>query len=135
MLIENFPEHSKINEIGDQSRFHNTFSIYADAVGMLTVVLPNGWKDRLVRIQMENSVGLCISLNDLTISKLYAHRDKDLEYVEELFKHKLVRATELLPMVDNIPDEVYRVLEDYQEKKKRIKPKIEYFSKKYASII
>lgn len=81
--------------IGEGSPFHRTFGYYAHGVGEDTATLPDGWKDRLVEIRSEKTggaAGLCIDVHDLAISKLVAGRDKDLEFVAAMFKHKLVVA-------------------------------------------
>jgi hypothetical protein len=58
-----------------------------------TAKLPRGWKDRLVPIQTPNTggaTGLCLEVHDLAVSKLIAGRDKDLEYLRALLKHRLL---------------------------------------------
>jgi hypothetical protein len=52
-------------------------------VDFATSNLPEGWRDRLVKICNENTnniSGLCLEIHDLIISKLYAGREKDLEF-------------------------------------------------------
>jgi hypothetical protein len=69
--------------IGELSSFHDTFGYYAQAVDQTTSNLPEGWRERLVRICNENTndiSGLCLEIHDLTISKLYAGRKKDAEF-------------------------------------------------------
>lgn len=85
IMVEDSNEKSEMIEgaIGELSSFHNTFGYYAQAVDASTSVLPNGWKERLVKIRNENThgiIGLCLEIHDLMISKLYAGRQKDLEF-------------------------------------------------------
>ena len=37
--------------IGEESHFHEAFGIYADGVSETTSILPDGWRERLVKIQ------------------------------------------------------------------------------------
>lgn len=43
--------------IGELSVFHETFGYYAHGVDESTAVLPDGWKDRLVKVENENTRG------------------------------------------------------------------------------
>lgn len=79
--------------IGELSSFHLTFSYYAHGVSEDAAVLPAGWKQRLVPVSNENTkgaIGWCLEPHDLAISKLVAGREKDLEYVQVLLRHRLV---------------------------------------------
>jgi hypothetical protein len=80
--------------IGEGSPFHETFGYYAHGVGPTTAILPDGWRDRLVAVRNENTgggAGLCLEVHDLAVSKLAAGREKDLEFIEALLLHRLVR--------------------------------------------
>lgn len=80
--------------IGEGSPFHEEFGYYAQGVGPDTAVLPSGWQDRLVAINNENTkgvTGLCLEVHDLAISKLVAGRPKDIEFVQELIRNKMVQ--------------------------------------------
>ena len=80
--------------IGEGSSFHELHGYYAQGVGPETALLPSGWKDRLVVIRNENTngiAGLCIEVHDLAISKFVAGRFKDLEFIQELIRHAMVR--------------------------------------------
>ena len=81
--------------IGEASPFHQTFGYYAHGVGAETATLPSGWKDRLIPLSTANTagaVGLCLEANDLAVSKLAAGREKDLEFVAALIRHRLAQA-------------------------------------------
>lgn len=81
--------------IGELSVFHETFGYYAHGVDESTAVLPEGWKDRLVKVENENTrgaVGWCLEVHDLAVSKLAAGREKDLAFVESMLRHKLINA-------------------------------------------
>jgi len=80
--------------IGEGSPFHQTFGYYAHGVAEETAVLPAGWKERLVALHNENTgngTGLCLEVHDLAVSKLVAGREKDLDFVGGLLRHRLAK--------------------------------------------
>lgn len=91
---KNHPERAELIEgsIGELSLFHATFGYYADGVDEGTAILPAGWKDRLVPIRNENTLGKtgwCLDTHDLVIAAL-AGRDKDLDWAREAMRQGLV---------------------------------------------
>jgi len=85
--------------IGEGSSFHALHGYYAQGVGPETAVLPSGWKDRLVVVKNENTngiAGLCLEVHDLTVSKIVAGRIKDLEFIQELIRHEMIRKKTML---------------------------------------
>lgn len=79
--------------IGELSPFHQTFSYYAHGVGKDTVTLPDGWEQRLVPIQNDNTrgiIGWCLEIHDLLASKYVAGRERDIEFAAEAIKHGLI---------------------------------------------
>ena len=69
--------------IGEASLFHETFGIYAEGISEKTAVLPDGWRDRLVRYETPQTGGVvawCLDLHDLWLAKAVAGRPKDLEF-------------------------------------------------------
>ena len=95
----NRPERSDLIDgaIGEGSQFHEQFGYYAQGVGEATATLPDGWRDRLVRIRNANtgeSTGLCLEVHDLAISKYAAGREKDLAFTAALARYRMtVRKT------------------------------------------
>lgn len=92
--------------IGELSPFQDRFGYYAQGVGPETAVLPQGWAERLVKIQNQNTdlkIGYCLEPYDLAASKLAAGRDKDWAFVETLLSHRIVRADELLRRLEQLP--------------------------------
>lgn len=84
--------------IGEGSRFHEEHGYYAQGVGPETAVLPAGWQERLIEINNANTngvSGLCLEVHDLAISKLVAGRSKDLEFVQELVRQKMMQRSTL----------------------------------------
>lgn len=85
--------------IGEGSRFHDTYGIYAQGVGPRTAVLPAGWERRLVRIETPATapgVGLCLDVHDLAVSKYVAGRPKDLDFNGALARSGLTSKEALL---------------------------------------
>ena len=84
--------------IGERSMFHQSFGYYAHGVAEETAALPDGWVDRLVRIQNENTgggAGLCLKVHDLAVSKLVAGREKDVTFIRELIEHVMIQVSVL----------------------------------------
>lgn len=85
--------------IGEGSRFHQTHGYFAQGVGPDTATLPKGWRQRLVRVENQNTggyVGLCLDVHDLAISKYIAGREKDREFTHELARHGMTDKGTLL---------------------------------------
>ena len=85
--------------IGEGSKFHQTHGYFAQGVGPDTATLPKGWRQRLVRIENQNTggyVGLCLEVHDLAISKYIAGREKDREFTRELARHGMTDREMLL---------------------------------------
>ena len=79
--------------IGEGSPFHEQNGYYAQGVGPETAVLPDGWEERLIVVNNENTngvSGLCLEIHDLAISKLVAARPKDLQFVQELIQQEMI---------------------------------------------
>jgi len=106
--------------IGEGSPFHETFGYYAQGVAEETATLPDGWKERLVRICNENTrhiSGLCLEVHDLAVSKLVAGREKDAEFVSALHAHGLVSDETIRERIGKLPvmpEERQRILERWQ---------------------
>ena len=82
--------------IGEGSPFHQTFGYYAHGVSQETAVLPAGWRERLVPVHNQNTgggTGLCLEIHDLAVSKLVAGREKDIDFLAGLLRHRLVQVS------------------------------------------
>lgn len=94
--------------LGELSPFHETFGYYAQGVGPKTAVLPAGWEERLIAVCNTNTsgaTGWCLEVHDLVLSKYVAAREKDLAYVREVLRHRLVRKGVLLRRIGDLPIE------------------------------
>ncbi len=106
--------------IGEGSPFHETFGYYAQGVWLDTAVLPDGWRDRLVRICNENTrdvTGLCLESHDLAVSKLVAGREKDIEFLTEMYRENMLEEKVIKQRISQLglpEDEWRRVLERWQ---------------------
>ena len=79
-------------------------------------MLPEGWKERLHKIQNDNTdlkIGYCLDVHDLASSKLVAGREKDLDFVGEMFRHDIINVTTINERVAKLPidDDHKRLLE------------------------
>lgn len=104
----NHPERWELidGSIGELSPFHEAFGYYAQGVGPETAVLPEGWEERLIRVQTprtRGAVGLCLEVHDLVVSKYVALREKDVEFVRAAIEHALVDRTVLLQRLGVTP--------------------------------
>jgi hypothetical protein len=97
--------------IGELTRFHETFRVYAHAVGPETAILPADFRDRLIEFEVGATRVHCLAPVDLAYSKLAAGREKDLEFVAGLLHHKLVRRGELERAVAGANAELRAVVE------------------------
>lgn len=80
--------------IGEGSPFHQTFGYYAHGVSQETAILPTGWRQRVVPVHNQNTgggTGLCLEIHDLAVSKLVAGREKDVDFLAGLLRHRLVQ--------------------------------------------
>lgn len=104
--------------LGELSQFHETFGYYAQGVSVTTAVLPAGWRERLVTFRTPGTgaaSGMCLEPHDLVISKLVAHRVKDLEFAAELLRAGLVQADTLRERIASTPisDALRQILRDW----------------------
>jgi hypothetical protein len=104
----NHPERWELidGSIGELSPFHETFGYFAQGVGPETAVLPDGWEERLIRVESpatRGAVGLCLEVHDLVISKYVAEREKDIRFVRAVIAHGLVDRGVLLERLDSTP--------------------------------
>ncbi len=92
--------------IGELSMFHEQYGYYAQGVSVSTAVLPEGWRDRLVRwggYSAGRADALFLERHDLVVSKLVAMREKDLAFAIALIDANLVNVATLRDRVDRLP--------------------------------
>ena len=91
--------------IGELSMFHETFGYYAQAVGLDTAILPDGWDKRLKSIQSpaSSAVGLALDPADLAVAKLAAGREKDRPFVAALFAYRFADPAVVRARIQEVP--------------------------------
>lgn len=99
---------------GEWSPFEEQHGFSIDGVDLDTAVLPDGWRDRLVKVQNANTAavrgeprftGWCLDKEDLCVSKLCAFREKDRNFVAALLDADLVDAEVIASRMPSVPRE------------------------------
>jgi len=110
------PDRSKADQvegaIGEMSTFHETNHVYAEGVHVNVAELPAGWRDRLVRWELESSQPAdprFVEPHDLVVTKLAAGREKDLEFAASLLDCGLVHLDVLVKRAALLPRSSSRV--------------------------
>jgi len=97
---------------GEFSPFEELHGYSIDGVDLETSVLPDGWRDRLVKVQNTNTAapsgdpqftGWCLKPEDLCVAKLCALREKDQNFVAALLKAGLVDAGVVAGRLATVP--------------------------------
>ena len=92
--------------IGEASMFQETFGYFAQGVTESAAILPEGWRERLVRYDSAATNGvsaLCLEPHDLWISKAIAGRPKDFEFCNALVSRQIVELETLKKRLDLLP--------------------------------
>lgn len=97
---------------GEWSPFEEQHGFGIDGVDLTTVMLPDGWRTRLVRVQNENTAapsgvpqftGWCLDPHDLCAAKLCAGREKDINFVTALLEVQLIHPDVLQERLFGMP--------------------------------
>lgn len=105
-LVEDSDETTRLADLlegaaGEWSPFEEQHGFSIDGVDHTTAVLPDGWRNRLVKVQNANTAapsgepkftGWCLDKEDLCVAKLCAFREKDQHFVAALLDAGLVDA-------------------------------------------
>lgn len=85
-------------KLGVFSSYQLEHGFYADALGLATVVLPTGWRERLQPLADENGkiIAFCAEIHDVAVSKLIAGREKDFLFLKESFLREYISIDEFL---------------------------------------
>ena len=91
-------------QLGLESAYHDAHGFFADILGLATVTLPPGWKDRLQPLIDENGepIARCLELYDAAISKLMAGRDKDWIFLAYLLDEQHITLSPLMERAELI---------------------------------
>jgi hypothetical protein len=99
---------------GEFSPFEELHGFSIDGVDLDTAVLPDGWRERLVKVQNANTAapageprftGWCLDKEDLCVAKLIAFREKDQNFVRALLNVGLVDRGVVARRLRNLPAE------------------------------
>ena len=101
------PESANIldGSIGEMSIFHQTFGYCVREATSDTVLLPEGWRERLVPYVAPDTGGataMCLDIHDLWLSKAAAGRDKDREFCAAVAEMGLVDPATLSARLDGM---------------------------------
>jgi hypothetical protein len=97
---------------GEWSPFEEQHGFSIDGVDLDTAVLPNGWRDRLIKVQNANTAALsgdpqytgwCLDKEDLCVAKLCALREKDRNFVTALLDAGLVEVEVIARRLPEVP--------------------------------
>ncbi len=97
---------------GELSQFESSHGFSIDSVDLETSALPDGWRDRLLKVQNANTaepsgeaqfIGWCLEKHDLCVAKLCAFREKDRNFVAALQDAGLVDSGELAERLSHLP--------------------------------
>jgi hypothetical protein len=98
---------------GELSPFEQLHGFSIDGVDLQTSALPEGWRDRLVKVQNANTAGpadglqftgWCLDKEDLCVAKLCALREKDQNFVSELLRAGLVDSGLIATRLATVPE-------------------------------
>ena len=98
---------------GEFSTFEELHGFSIDGVDLGTAVLPEGWRERLVKVQNANTAapdgeprftGWCLDKVDLCAAKLIAFREKDLSFVAALLDARLVERDDVIRRLESVAE-------------------------------
>ena len=89
---KNHPEIARLIDarLGRSSAFAKEHAYYADTVTPELATWPDGWTERLIRFETSGVTAWCAELHDIVVSKLAAGRPRDVAYIQDLLRHKLL---------------------------------------------
>lgn len=99
---------------GEFSPFEELHGFSIDGVDLDTAVLPGGWRDRLIKVQNDNTAapageprftGWCLDKEDLCVAKLMALREKDRNFVASLLDASLVNRALVATRLSTVSEE------------------------------
>jgi hypothetical protein len=98
---------------GELSPVQEDHGFSIDGVDLQTSALPQGWRDRLVKVQNSNTAaaagepqftGWCLDKEDLCAAKLVAFREKDRNFVGALIAAGLVNPSLIWTRLSTVPE-------------------------------
>lgn len=92
--------------LGEMSLFHETHSYYVHGINSFTAIMPEGWKDRLLPIPIEDYTVYFPSLEDIAISKYVSHREKDMRFIKKMWQEDLLNKYTLSLLAETLPKDI-----------------------------
>lgn len=98
---------------GEFSPFEELHGFSIDGVDLETSVLPNGWRQRLIKVQNANTAapagepqftGWCLDKDDLCAAKLCAMREKDQNFVAALLRANLIDVEKIVERLRTVDE-------------------------------
>jgi hypothetical protein len=96
--------------LGDGSPFHGSNGYFAHGVGPETARAPDGWEERLVKVEIPPRVGqrngavaFCLEIHDLILAKCVRGEGRDWDFARDALFADLVQLEELLARTDDLP--------------------------------
>ncbi len=114
--LDLYPRHEpeRFSEIdgtlGDGSRFQESFGYFAHGVGPETAKPPEGWEDRLIRVEVSPRLGserrpvvFCLEPHDLVLAKCSRGIERDWEFAAAALEAGFVEVAVLEERADGLP--------------------------------
>lgn len=119
--------------LGENSIHHMDFNTALDIVEEKTIKVPTNWKDRCINKPIIYD-GFKLSVkyldpHDLLFAKIIANREKDLRFIEEMFRCNILSVKKLNNIFNNEMNEHLKSEKDYL----RIRDKLNYFINKHLN--
>ena len=70
-----------VGALGEHSRYHEQFGFYLDAVEPNLATLPEGWKDRLIKVERDRLRAWFLEPSDAAVSKYARGEPRDIRWI------------------------------------------------------
>lgn len=70
-----------VGALGEHSKYHEKSGFYLDAVGPNLATLPEGWKDRLIKVERHALCAWFLDPNDAAVSKYARGEPRDVRWI------------------------------------------------------
>lgn len=84
--------------LGENTLFDQTFGYCVRGVDEEEIILPEGWRDRVIPIESPDTAGACgycLEVHDLAVSRLACGKDEDFTFLLGLLRYRLIDEGEL----------------------------------------
>ncbi len=70
-----------VGALGEHSKYHEKSGFYLDAVGPNLATLPEGWKDRLIKVERDRLRAWFLEPSDAAVSKYARGEPRDIRWI------------------------------------------------------